>query len=610
MVEARRRLAGLGASPGWAAGPAFVYGPREKGTSARRVSNSCGSAAPTIPPAGQSPDSEGPSSRPRVEDELRRWQSAVETEAERTRRLKERALQVAGPEEAAVFQAHLLILKDPELERLVVARVKDGQVLEAAVSEAVASFAGLLEALPDPYLAQRAADVRDVGRRLGETLGGGAPSGPAPSAPTQPAFGLGNIPLGSIIVAHDLAPSETVQLDPEAVAGIVTASGGPTSHTAIFARAMGLPALVAVGPGLADVTTGTPLLLDADAGQLTINPQPEEIQALKQRAGTSAALPEGPAPDESGQTRTRDGWRVKVFANIGHPKEASSARERGAEGIGLFRSEFLYLKGNVAPDEEEQYRAYSQVLETFAGLPVVVRTLDLGGDKPVPYLPFTGESNPFLGWRGLRVCLDSDELFQTQLRALLRASVHGRLRVMFPMVTDLGEVRRALKELKGAEAALAAEGRAFDPQLSVGIMVETPAAALLAPSLAAETAFFSLGTNDLTQYTLAVDRTNERVARLHRPEHPAVLRLIAMTVEAARAAGRWVGVCGEMASDLDLVPILVGLGLEELSVSAPFVPTVRDRLRNLDSTACEDLARQALACVTADEVRKLARAFG
>ncbi len=582
---------GRSASPGRAAGPAFMYlqptadasGAAEEDTSARE-----------------------PDARPGPEAEFRRLSEAIEEAADEISRLKERALAVVGEAEGAVFDAHLLILRDPELERRVRERLAQGERAEEAVRASCDEFARELEALADEYLSQRAADVRDVERHLLRVLRG--------AAGVVEDLSLENLPPGSVLVAVDLAPSDTVRLDPEAVAAIATARGGPTSHTAIFARAMGIPAVVGAGPELlAGAQTGETVLVDGEEGLVIVRPKEDEVASARAPARTTPApqrTPVGGTPDRSlagsaTESRTRDGWRVEVAANIGHPKEAEAAIAAGAEGVGLMRSEFLFLGRTSPPSEEEQYEAYRAVAESFGDRPVIIRTLDVGGDKALPYLEFGPEANPFLGWRGLRVCLDREELFRTHLRAILRASAHGNVSLMFPMVAGVEEVRGAIAQVDKAKADLQASGPGSSPDVRIGVMVETPAAALLAEHLVREVDFLSLGTNDLTQYTLAVDRTNERVARLYRESSPALIKLIATTVAAARQAGRRVGVCGEMAGDLSFVPLLVGLGVDELSVSVPRIEAVRQRIAGLNRDACVALAERCLECATCDEVDEL-----
>jgi phosphotransferase system enzyme I (PtsI) len=547
-----------------------------------------------------------PEARPNPEAEFRRLSEAIEETADEIGRLKERALAVVGQAEAAVFDAHLLILRDPELERRVRERLAQGERAEEAVRASCDEFARELEALADEYLSQRAADVRDVGQHLLRVLGG--------AAGAVEDLSLESVPPGSVLVAVDLAPSDTVRLDPEAVAAIATARGGPTSHTAIFARAMGIPAVVGTGPELlASAQTGETVLVDGDEGLVIVRPKEEEVASARAPARGAPAPQRAPvagAPDRSPagpatETRTRDGWRVKVEANIGHAREAEAAIAAGAEGVGLMRSEFLFLGRTSPPSEEEQYEAYRAVAESFGDRPVIIRTLDVGGDKALPYLEFGSEANPFLGWRGLRVCLDREDLFRTHLRAILRASAHGNVSLMFPMVAGVEEVRAAIALVDKVKADLRTSGTGSGTDVRIGVMVETPAAALLADHLVREVDFLSLGTNDLTQYTLAVDRTNERVTRLYRESSPALIKLIAATVAAARRAGRRVGVCGEMAGDLSFVPLLVGLGVDELSVSVPRIQAVKRRIAGLDRDACAALAERCLECATPDEVDEL-----
>jgi len=595
---------GRGASPGRAAGPAFMC--------LQPTADASGAADTTrrTPPARcpatgpQDTSAHEPDARPDPEAEFRRLSEAIDKTAHEIRRLKERAVALVGQAEAAVFDAHILVLRDTELERRVKRRLAQGERAEEAVLASCDEFAREMEALADEYLSQRAADVRDVGQRLLRVL--------KSALGAVEDLSLESVPPGSVLVAVDLAPSDTVRLDPEAVAGIATARGGPTSHTAIFARAMGIPAVVGTGPELlAKAQTGDMIIVDGDEGLVIVRADEEEVASARAPAGTTPALQRTPgAPDRSlagsaTETRTRDGWRVEVAANIGHPKETEAAIAAGAEGVGLMRSEFLFLGRTSPPSEEDQYEAYRAVAESFGDRPVIVRTLDVGGDKALPYLEFGAEANPFLGWRGLRVCLDKEEVFQTHLRAILRASAHGNVSLMFPMVAGVQELRAAIAQVDKAKASLQTSGLGYDGDIRIGVMVETPAAALLADHLVREVDFLSLGTNDLTQYTLAVDRTNERVAGLYRESSPAVIKMIGMTVAAAKQAGRRVEVCGEMAGDLSFLPLLVGLGVDEVSVSVPRMEAVRQRIGTLNRDACVVLAERCLECATSEEVDEL-----
>jgi phosphoenolpyruvate-protein phosphotransferase len=401
-----------------------------------------------------------------------------------------------------------------------------------------------------------------------------------------------------VIVAYDLTPSETAALDPQRVLGFCTAVGGPNAHSAILARALGLPAVVSAG--VMELADGTPVILDGGAGTLTISPDESAIaraRAAQQRQRDQRAV----AALSAGEPAiTIDGHRVEIVANIGGAKEAGPALENGAEGVGLFRTEVIFLddKRKTAPTEDEQFAIYRDVAQAFGGQPVIVRTLDIGGDKEVAYLDLPREDNPFLGVRGVRLCFEHPDLFRTQLRAILRAASFGTLRIMFPMIADIGELRAARAIVEELRAELTA------PPVEVGIMIEVPSAALMADVLAREADFFSIGTNDLTQYTLAMDRMHPTLAAQADDLHPAVLRLIAKTVEGAHAAGKWVGVCGNLGSKPLAVPILIGLGVDELSIAIKDIPLVKAQIRTLTLAQCQERAQQALACATAGEVRK------
>jgi phosphocarrier protein FPr len=383
------------------------------------------------------------------------------------------------------------------------------------------------------------------------------------------------------------------------VLGFCTAAGGPNSHTAILARALGLPAIVGAGSDVLALANGVQVILDGASGQLTVDPDAEALDAARE-AQRRRRIRRTEALEAAGQPAiTQDGHRMEIVANIGGVAESMQAAERGAEGVGLLRTEFLFMERSSAPTEDEQFEAYRDIARALDGQPVIVRTLDIGGDKPIPYLPVPYEENPFLGERGIRLCLNRPELLRTQLRALLRASQHGFLRVMFPMIADLGELRRARAVVEEVRSELGV------PPVELGIMIEVPAAALLAEIFAREVDFFSIGTNDLTQYTMAMDRTHPTLAGRADGLHPAVLRLVDRTVRGAHAAGKWVGVCGELAADPQAVPILVGLGVDELSVNVPAVPIVKAQVRSLELTKAQELAAQALQCGTAAEVRAL-----
>lgn len=492
-----------------------------------------------------------------------------------------------GSSRAAIFRAHAELLADPALVRETVSRIFDGHSAAWAWQQTIAARVAQLEKLDDPILAGRAVDLSDVGQRVLRHL-----------------LGLGEMPFISlaepaILVADDLTPSDTATLDPDSVLGLCTALGGPTSHTAIIARSLGLPAVVAAGEAVLEIEDGTPAILDGFHGQLYLRPSAADVETARAlRAGLDQAQAVAFATRRQ-PAITRDGVQIEVAANVNRVADAARAIENGADGVGLMRTEFLFIERESAPDEEEQYEAYRTMVETMAGRPLIIRTLDIGGDKEVPYLNIPREDNSFLGIRGLRLCLRRPDLFEPQLRAIYRAAKHGPLKMMFPMVATLEEVQQAKAIAERIRAELNA------PPVEIGIMVEVPSAALLADVLAAEVDFFSIGTNDLTQYVLAMDRLHPELARQADSLHPAVLRAIARTVEGAASAGRWVGVCGGIASDPLGAAILVGLGVHELSVSIPSVATIKAHLRGLSVADLRELARRALACRSAAEVRAL-----
>ncbi len=490
--------------------------------------------------------------------------------------------------EAAIFEAHAELLDDPELSEAVQVRVDTGlspaKAWKATIDEQAASIA----ALNDPLLAARADDLRDVGERVLRLMLGLSEKGFMPKTPV-------------VIVARELSPSDTASFDPERVLGFGIVEGGPTSHIAILARALGIPAIVGVDESMLALEEKTPVILNGNDGTLTVNPAADILERAKitQRrwleyrrfAQEQSALP----------AVSLDGHRVDVTANAGSIADAAEALHMGADGIGLLRTEFLFLERTTAPTEDEQFAVYNAVAETMKTLPVIVRTLDIGGDKPLPYIQLKPELNPFLGERGIRLCLNRLELFREQLRAILRAAPSGNLKIMFPMVSDIAELRQARALIEEIRSELGT------PPVQIGIMVEVPSAALMADVFAPEIDFFSIGTNDLTQYTLAMDRGNSALACKHDGLHPAVLRLIAHTIESAHKYGKRTDICGELGSDAAAVPILLGLGMDELSVSIPSVPTVKAQVRSLKIADWQPVAREALNCSTAQEVRELVK---
>jgi phosphocarrier protein FPr len=522
-----------------------------------------------------------------VDQEHARLQSALEAARAQLTTLQVEVSERADASEAEIFKVHHEILSDPGLMDTVLAAIADGRSAAEAWRDATAEQAAELAELSNALLAERAADIRDVGARVLRLL-----TGTVEAAPTLPAEPV-------IVVANDLTPSETVALDPQRVLGFCTAVGGPNAHTAILARALGLPAVVSAGPSVLEIASGTQVILDGNAGTLTVSPDEGVIATARAAQQRQSELRATAAQSAGEPAITTDGHRVEIVANIGNVDDARDAVAGGAEGVGLFRTEVLFLaKGRTtAPTEEEQFAIYRDVAQAFGGLPVIVRTLDIGGDKEVPYLDLPREDNPFLGVRGIRLCFEHPDLFRTQLRAILRAASFGKLRIMFPMIADIEEMRAARRIVAELRAELNA------PPVEVGIMIEVPSAALMADVLAKEADFFSIGTNDLTQYTLAMDRMHPTLATQGDDLHPAVLRLIAKTVEGAHAAGKWVGVCGNLGAQPLAVPILIGLGVDELSIAAKDIPLVKAQIRTLTLAQCQERARQALACATAAEVR-------
>jgi phosphotransferase system enzyme I (PtsI) len=448
-----------------------------------------------------------------------------------------------------------------------------------------------LESLDDPYIGERAADIRDVGARVLRILRGGQ---------GQPGLTLDE---PAIVVAWELAPSETIQLPREMVLGILTGAGGKTSHTAIIARQMGVPAVVGAGDGIREIIQGQTLVLDGDEGTVIPGADPETLWTYQERARRSKAAAEATKAWASLPSVTKDGRRIEVACNIASPQDVPGCLEVGCDGIGLFRTEFLYTGRDPSPSEEQQFEAYRQVVEALAPRPVIIRTMDVGGDKALPCLGPEKEDNPFLGFRGIRVCLGNPEAFKTQLRAILRTSPFGKIRIMFPMITALEELRQAKDLLERVQRDLILEGLEVDDSVQVGIMIEVPSAAVMARELARECDFFSIGSNDLIQYTLAADRLNERVSYLYSHYNPAVLRLIDLTVRSAHAEGIWVGICGEMAADASMVPFLIGAGIDELSVAPSALLRVKENLLSCDSTEVANIAREVLSLPTEAEVR-------
>lgn len=530
------------------------------------------------------------------EKEVSRLDDALAASIKDVELIKETALKNLGEEEAQVFDAHLMVLSDPELIGQVKDSITSNKVnAESALKEVTDMFISIFAGMEDnPYMQERAADIRDVSKRiLAHLLGVKIPS-PA------------TIKDEVIIVAADLTPSDTAQLNRQYVKAFVTDIGGRTSHSAIMARSLEIPAIVGTKEVTSIAKDGDIIIVDGLLGDVFLNPSEEVVAEYRAKAEAFAAQQAEWEKLKDSKTYTKDGHKVELAANIGTPKDLEGVVNNGAEGVGLYRTEFLYMDSHEMPTEEDQFEAYKAVLEGMNGKPVVVRTMDIGGDKELPYLPLPHEMNPFLGYRAIRISLNEPEMFRTQLRALLRASVYGKLRIMFPMIATLNDFRGAKALLEEEKAKLIAEGVAVSDDIQVGIMIEIPAAAVLAHQFAKEVDFFSIGTNDLIQYTMAADRMNERVSYLYQPYNPSILTLIKHVIDSAHKEGKWAGMCGEMAGDQTAVPLLVGLGLDEFSMSASSVLKTRSLIAKLTLSDMQALADKAInECATVQEVEAL-----
>lgn len=529
-----------------------------------------------------------------TEAEWTRYQAALQAAKGEIEQIHQLTIEKLGEQHAEIFEGHLLILDDPELNDGVEAAIKEESYkAEYALHTTAQQFIRMLLELDDDTLRGRATDIEDITARMMSHLRG------------VKHVDLSALNEECIIVAHDLTPSDTAQLQLELVRGFITEAGSRTSHSAIMARSLELPAIVGTGADIFKIETGSILIIDGMKGEVFVDPDQQlrnEYEAAKlaydQKQADLRKLVQAP-------TISADGHQVELAANVGKLEDIERAIQHGAEGIGLFRTEFLYMSRSELPSEEEQYNCYKFALEKMNGKPVVIRTLDIGGDKELSYLQLPKEENPFLGQRALRFCLANPELFRTQLRALLRASVYGNLKIMFPMIAVLEELLQAKQLLAEEKQRLQDEGIAVSQSIEVGMMVEIPSVAISADLFAPHIDFFSIGTNDLIQYTMAADRMNQSISYLYQPLHPSILRLVKMVIEAGKQAGKWVGMCGEMAGDAKAVPLLLGLGLHEFSMSATSILATREQIGLLDRTRWEDLANQALALPTAAAVEKL-----
>ncbi|AHN71918.1 phosphoenolpyruvate-protein phosphotransferase PtsI [Aggregatibacter actinomycetemcomitans] len=533
-----------------------------------------------------------------IEDEVARFYAGRDAAVEQLNSIKDGAYQSLGEEKAAIFEGHLMILEDEELEEEIIDYLRSNHVNAAVAANVIIDQqVAMLSEIDDEYLKERAGDIRDIGNRLIKNILG------------MHIVDLGEINEEAILVAYDLTPSETAQLNLDKVLGFVTDIGGRTSHTSIMARSLELPAIVGTNNVTHKVNTGDYLILDALNNVVYVNPSQEDIQRLKalqaklvEEKAELAKLKDLPA-------LTLDGHRVDVVANIGTIRDVEGAERNGAEGVGLYRTEFLFMDRDQLPTEEEQFIAYKEVVEAMNGNLVVLRTMDIGGDKELPYLNLPKEMNPFLGWRAIRIALDRREILHAQLRAVLRASAYGKLAVMFPMIISVEEIRELKSVVEKLKVELRNEGKAFDEDIQIGVMVETPAAAVNAGFLAKEVDFFSIGTNDLAQYTLAVDRGNELISHLYNPMSPSVLNLIKQVIDASHAEGKWTGMCGELAGDERATILLLGMGLDEFSMSAISVPRIKKLIRNVNFQDAKALAEKALQQPTAAEIESLVSDF-
>lgn len=532
-----------------------------------------------------------------IEAEVVRFEEAIEKSRHQISEIMEKTKLNLDEDHAAIFEAHILILTDPELTSGTIDKIRQEAInADFAFSEVAKGFIAMFEAMEDDYFRERAADMKDVSKRVLFNIQGIDLQDPS------------QINEEVIVVAKDLTPSDTALLDKRFVKGFVTDIGGRTSHSAIMARTLEIPAVVGTKDAYDQVTEGECLILDGIKGQVIIGADQTMMADYTEKQKQFLDQKEMLKAYKDKTTQTLDGFRTDLVANIGSPEDADGAVDNGAQGIGLYRTEFLYMGNSHFPKEEDQLQAYRSVLEKMGNKPVVVRTLDIGGDKELSYYNLPKEMNPFLGNRAVRLCLNEPDIFKTQLRALLRASVYGNLKIMFPMIATLDEFRQAKDMLIKAKAELEEEGKAVG-SFELGIMIEIPAAAILAKAFAKEVDFFSIGTNDLIQYTFAADRMNEKVSYLYQPYHPALLHLIKGVIDAAHAEGKWTGMCGEMAGELMAAPLLLGLGLDEFSMSASSILKIRHFMAGISQADCKDLAEKALACGSQSEVIALVEEF-
>lgn len=566
---AEMRHQGIPVSPGIARAPVFLHWQEEEEIPKRTITKDA------------------------IPDEIARFESALIATRAELLDLQQKIAHALGASDASIFDAHLLVVEDRTLiDEVLKAVTTEYQNVEYAFQSIADRYCRSLESIDDPYLSERVVDIQDVARRVIRNLLGKRADRETHSEP-------------HILVAHNLTPSDTALIDRNLVLGFATEAGSKTSHTAIMARSLDIPAIVGL-PGLCShMSSGDSVLIDGYRGILILNPSPETLAEYDVFEQEKDLVQEKLELIRDTESTTADGLHIILSANIELPSEMDDVDSSGADGVGLFRTEFLFLNRDLPPTEDEQFDAYRAVAERCGDASVIIRTLDIGGDKAANGLDLPQEENPFLGCRAIRFCLENPDIFKTQLRAILRASAHGNVKIMYPMVSGLGEVRQANALLEVCKSELRAAGVAFNTDVEVGIMIEIPSAAICADLLASEVKFFSIGTNDLIQYTIAVDRVNERITHLYKPTHPAILRLIKSVVDAGHNAGIWVGVCGEMAADITLTPLLIGLGIDELSTSPTMVPRVKRAVQCLDLPACQELAAKAMKESMTSEILRL-----
>jgi phosphoenolpyruvate-protein phosphotransferase (PTS system enzyme I) len=567
----QRHLAGIPAAPGIVIGPAHVYS----------------AGVLTVEPH--------PIPAPRVEEEIRRFLQAVDHTKEQIRQVRSRVEEEIDMAHGAIFDSHLRVLEDPLLIDTTVDEIRSERLnAEFIFHRNIQRIGSMLAKIKDEHFRDRDVDLLDVGQGVTQKLMG------------QVQEHFANLQRDVIVVANELSPSDTAQMGSASILGIVCATGGPTSHTAILAKALELPSVLGVGR-VDEIMPGSLLIVDGNEGKVIVNPTPDTLANYRRARTRSVRRSRDMAKLRDLPAETADGFRISLAANIELPQEVDHVIEHGGQGVGLFRTEFLFLSSHEPPDEETQLQVYSEVARRLRPAPVIFRTIDLGGDKFLNAPDLGKELNPFLGLRAIRLCLDQRDLFMTQLRAILRASARGNVHIMLPLVSSVEEVRQSRALIDSAREDLLSEGHPLADRVPLGIMIETPSAALTADVLAGEVDFFSVGTNDLIQYTLAVDRVNEKVAQLYQPLHPSVLRLLRTTVDAAHREGIWCGVCGEMAADPDMTPILLGFGVDELSMSAVAIPGVKEAIRRLRLSECEVMAEDLLSRSTVREVQVTAK---